>query len=485
MYPDIGVVLYDDPAVVGPGWAAQAGERARRIDGNGDLSTAVVWITNMKFTAFRESGLFASGRFRDESYLRVPIRALRAELGLGRDEDNEEAAAILAELAGNVISVAHRFGLNTTALPARSLSAGFSKHYMSNFDKARQPEAFQSIMRGAVQSYVFCERMPKRDNDVAVALYRHRPRHAIDMLGVPVPVGSWSLQAFDRVPRSIEDLIEYPKPILAKVEVHRIDKLMAPIVAYGASGSMDTMRQWVPQHELRLLNQCGEVEVKEVMVGERFAPLPMDLGSFTVRDEISYAVGIALDCLWHSVLRDEANRATLTPAAVWVQATDRILLLREIRRMLNATAGVSITGYGHGRINLRIPMRSSETWGIDLYELVDQSPLIPPLNTEEPLAPPRRLAEDAGAAEVIQQIMLRGQRQLVMKADRQLVPRVSGAICARREITVTTRRPAAAAAQAPPPARAMRIGDTGARVRPERGTEVPVAVPTIDEIDDD
>jgi len=113
----IGVVLFDDPKRVGPGWAARAGEAARRIEGTGDLSTSVAWITNMDFMAMRRSGLIDSPRFRDDSFLRLQLQVIRSELGLAGDEHDEEAAAVLAEVAGNVMQICSRYGLRGREVP--------------------------------------------------------------------------------------------------------------------------------------------------------------------------------------------------------------------------------------------------------------------------------------------------------------------------------------------------------------------------------
>ncbi len=492
----IGVVLFDDPKRVGPGWAARAGEAARRIEGTGDLSTSVAWITNMDFMAMRRSGLIDSPRFRDDSFLRLQLQVIRSELGLAGDEHDEEAAAVLAEVAGNVMQICSRYGLRGREVPQRSLTSAFALSLLSTFDRTVQSEQARAVLQAGTQTYVFTERQPPSASHRQFSVHRHRTRHALDLLAMPVPEGRWRLASFDELPRDVEQLIAFERPLMARIEIHRLDNRMAPIISYGAKGGAGEPRKWVPQHELRLLNQLGDIEICEVMLCERFAPLPIRIEDFTARDDLSYSTGVALDNLWHSVMRDQNNRVAHSGPAIWLQATDRILLIREIRRMIANNPTIMISGYGHGRVNGKMEMRSEEGWGIDLMEAVDDSPLIPQMNPYRS-GPEARLQPGASPLAIMQQMMLRGQRALLLETDRRLLPRISGSIKPGASPWVRTApasaqpadeldeiEPIKAPAPEPKP-HPRRLGDLpGAEFHPEPEHQL-AAIPGIDEIHDE
>lgn len=419
-----GVVLFDDDRALNSGWAARAGEQARYITGTGSLSSDTIWITNLGFRNFYDAQLRANPRFRDDSFFRIPLRNLMTELGLSEPDDRPEAATLLAELAGSVMRVAARFGLQEVP---RSLASGFHNLYFPP-TSPRLSEETQVIMENSAQSYVFCERMggERMDSDIHVSLSRHRNRHAMDMLNLPVPSGPWTRAKPHELPSSVSEIAVSPRPAMARITLHSMDEVLAPIVAFGAKGhgGGGARREWVPQHELAFLDHFGEVEIHDVFLAERFVHQPLELVDFTMRDDLSMATGIAMDSLWHAPCRTHDDRVARTPQAVWIQAADRILMIREIRRMLSQTSGISIAGYGHGRINLFAPCPDPTRVGDELARLVCGSELIPPFNVGVPHVPRQRLNPQSPAWDVVQQMALRGARDHLFNTDRRILDRL-------------------------------------------------------------
>ncbi|WP_454727978.1 MULTISPECIES: hypothetical protein [Cupriavidus] len=364
-----GVVLFDDAIgkrrngtarAATDGFAAIDGGRARRIKKVTELESDVKWLTNFEFADFngnqlgRHPNLFMSG------FLRVELKLLCDELGMGPDQMAvDRAAELLSGLFGRTMRIAAQ---TLKVDLAAEIPKGITKT-LAEFIGARFPvtgridQKLNEAMERSYQTWNAVMQRPRKDWQ-SISLRRPRYTHAIDVLSTPVPSNNrWVYLQSARLPASNMDRIDWilaseELPMLANVVIKGRRGGLADLISFSSGASME--RSWVSQPELLLLAQYCDVEITGAFVCEDGFQHQKELDAFPSQGDFSLAstsLGLVAENFWASLANPRVNRMgkkVYLPRAIWYRAMDRVLTFVKAAQLKKEN--FDIFGYGWGNV---------------------------------------------------------------------------------------------------------------------------------------
>jgi len=355
-----GVVLFDN-GKPGPGWVSANGGESMRIAGIGDLDTGCLWLSNLGFDAFHESGQGWNGWLRHAGYLRIRLDRIEEEWGVVGIDDSVRVS-YLAGLFSHVMTVSRAMGVHR--LRAASLA-----HEMADLlDPPEFPDGKATeVTRDALQEWTRTPLRVAKETEL-VALSVPRLVHAAAMFRQPVPLGPWRHLTESRLPppgKRLQWLMELDVPAVARVKIHGIDGVGDTLgFGLGARDEMDRpiRREWVTSPELGVLSQFANVEVIGAWVGGGYGSMQLGehiegaLGSAAALS--SWSVGLAAENLWVGATRRESRpprgqTARISWRASWLRAADRMQMF--MLAELLSRKGWQVFSYGTGTVTVVAP----------------------------------------------------------------------------------------------------------------------------------
>lgn len=399
-----GVALFDNTARRDTGWACIAGDQPRRIAGTKDLTSGAVWLTNIDFTEFRNSGLGGSNRYRRSNYLRTNLGRLASELGVASHRagtipaSGAECTATLANFFATVMEVSWRLRVN--GYPPNQLRQGF--RVISHIPPPPQLQReVERAIEDSFQSYTFSERRLgglHSDETEVIFLAIHRLEHARNVLSKPVPAGNWRV-----CPKMTTDqIVNSERPLLLKVEISSSENQVGRLLNFGGNTTRQTRdtsearpREWVTQPEYEFLLHHARIHVDTIYQAEEYIPNPLRkiLEHFGELQAVSPAFLSVAESIWASGLVNSGGYADRSPFGAWIASYDRIACAQAAIDLIHRDPSIDVTSFGYGRIGFRTKARGDGTsaW---MAGLLDGTKLIPPIIPEQALGDATMTMED-------------------------------------------------------------------------------------------
>lgn len=91
----IGVCIFDDPKAPRSGYSSIDGSIPTHVSGYNELTTDVLWVTNLEFPVFKELNMLRLRHLAQAQYFRTSIRMLQIEFGIS---DHKQLAQFMSKL---------------------------------------------------------------------------------------------------------------------------------------------------------------------------------------------------------------------------------------------------------------------------------------------------------------------------------------------------------------------------------------------------
>lgn len=425
-----GCVIFDDPNEHQSGYAAKAGEKARRIRGTRDLDSDYIWLTNLSYDQVITSGFSQHARFRYEGFLRVPIDRI---LKLHNVIDGEESAEMIATLADRVSRIAYDF-CNIGFAPGREMKQMIRQSFKHGADPV-MPEWACDALRDATSYYTFCEKpvnqfMVEKDPSSIVEFQVHPMFIARNILALDLPYGThWEKVHASRLNisqrTSFENLYKaVGGPFFAKIKITDIDESFNQILNFGSMPAFQGRRQWISSTELEALYGIAKPDIKELIIPRDHAqyllPYLEKLLELPEICQSSLSYRLFMDNLWCAAgtnFNPAIYRAIpyklINPATPFVRALEREICMN--LAILLTHHGLEVMGYGSGFIKVRLNGESPE----QILEAAQQT------NTIPPMCPNSNITMEIDSPMMAQQLQyINAQTKLIMEYDKLIIGKI-------------------------------------------------------------
>lgn len=391
-----GMVLFDDKNTHDTAWACRwEGDDTKvlRINGTGELSSDVVWMTNLSFSATLDSGL-TGARFRRDDYLGRSLYRIWQEMGINGDELLADPSTIFG---GKFTQPSHvRAAFSAWALkqvvhaadgvvpfpvpPLFDMTRGFQERlipkYRSYFPKGLVPpdevidalDAADLTYQPIARTIIDRGNRPQGNNQESIRVFPDRLAHAVRMLSATWPIGGWRNLGDMRLLNSLsldkieEFLLAHPAALF-KVTIRKTDRAMEPVINHGANINRKAKQgSWLTSGDaVRLLPWC-DIKFHRGWEGElvssgfqwlQYSDIPLDLETVEMRSG-SWSFGMVMDILWRSIMKPPLD-FRVTPAAAFMRSYDRTALFPAVTALVEH--GINVAGYGGGGITINIDER--------------------------------------------------------------------------------------------------------------------------------
>ncbi len=376
--PGYGVALWDDPDISGQGLICLAGEAPRRIASPADVPSHNVYISNMDYRQFVRARLQRTPKFRARDFLRLNLGSILTETGYLKGEP-EAQAIFLSGLFSQIMDYAARH-LGIHNAPRSTLALGL-REALGYQPPDNDPE-LEYILKSASQGYTFSawdpDIAPSGDGPkpLFIIFREHRQAYAQSLLAAQVPHGAWRQvrhkrnQGQDALMALIE-AVAAEQPVAVPIRIHRFtNSRIGNLINYGAgardhkvrsgaghSMSSPNQREWICFPEFLMLREFADIEIcTPIMAAAEYtdnlcrASEPdgnFDPFKLQGLDRINYSAGLYLENLWTSISRQSVPAS---PAAMWLQALDRMQSFLSANKLLAHPDVYRINGFSHGRI---------------------------------------------------------------------------------------------------------------------------------------
>ncbi len=379
-----GFVFFDDIKDPTSGWAS-LGQKSTRISSVDDLSTGVIWWSNIDYSVFFYSTeIWRKSFLRHDRYLVVsPDRALAEWNHDAKRLTNDFKCTFLAQVFNRIMHAA--FNLARRQIPTLTMEKLFGgqrllddlRVLMPEMDYPRADAAAIMKVDQAYAEFTKCTVRTPYDGE-NIILRRPRLLYAATMLQLPVPVGPFENMDRREMRKAGGDdraqfVRESDKPFMVELTVERMDQNIAPI--YGFSNASDknkkkTTRSWVAHPEFLALNEFAEMDIRSAWVGDSYKNLYEDLDS-NIQDffnnpinDALWTSGIIAETLWRSMLLKESGdkvgraadgdeRAGTSWEGAWIRAQDKIMMFAAAKVLTDR--GYAVTSYGLGWVMCKVP----------------------------------------------------------------------------------------------------------------------------------
>jgi hypothetical protein len=408
-----GCLVFDDPCAHNSGWkAVEEGKGSRvTLDGTSELSTDIVWITNMGYTISRESGLDGNYRFLTRDYLREDLEKMAQRHGIDK-QDQRAVAEFGAKILSRTLRVSQKLldaDSSEDFLPKFALKRGFREIIGLGRDPFYTTEMAKRIEE-AISFNTNCEReqyIPAGED--IIGYFRIPAReHCLAVMDVPLPFGDFReipRQALPDPKASREDVQKWlvqvagNRPGLFKITCRNFETRFNGLINYGnygeaATGLNSYKRQWVSSPELAFLTAFSEITVHQAFVTDSIYQLNQQMKlvrQLSPVTDMSVTMGVFFENLWTGICTRSSSRGTApSPDKVpinvftpFLRAMDRIRLFDKALEF--SEAGFDVAGYASG--TLRVSIRDHDPARV--YDTCVKTRMIPPfLGCDEKKLPP-------------------------------------------------------------------------------------------------
>lgn len=362
----------------GAGWASISGHIAFRIKDTDDLSSEVIWITNIDQKEFWKLGLARQTKLKSASYLSTNLLQIMNETGFTVPKMQiSKVCENLSSIFNKVMKVASEFYyLNSY------LQKDLAQEIRNNIE---MPDSLingyvdEALLR-AYQDVVVCKPdFVVEDGDMIVSLKRPRYFHAKQVLETQYPSvdGNWQFMDIQQLTYEAKInsdgdvaayLISLNKPLIACVELvsyKQVDGIgvnLDELLRFGQTlsvGGRKRDRDWITQPELLYLNhfanlKFGAAYVVDSVIDKSFTTKLPYLGELS---NFSYSLGLLAESVWMGLSAREISYETnskslVSPRACWIKASDRYWCFESALKI--ASAGFDVISYGMGAVSLSV-----------------------------------------------------------------------------------------------------------------------------------
>ena len=389
-----GAVMFENIKKPQAGWACVAKGAAFRVRGTGDLSTDVVWWTNLDWDSFSRIGGLNQPKLRRTDYLRPNMKQLCDELGLVINKmPPADITEHVAEIFGRVMNLAgQHYGLDR---PYNHSLAEDLYDILIRQDDRITPEIDHAISN-AKMDWVRCE-TPSPKNSTHVTFRRPRVLHALEVISTPIPGDQWDFVPGNKMPdekKRVDWLIREPRPVLVKAAVLRVETDVNAVIAYSAK--MKSPKDWITHPELIYLSRFASIRVESAFIGRSYEPFQVKKSLFTggVFGPLSVSTGILCENYWFALTiprpykrgTSASDGKLISPRAAWLSSSDRFHTIMPALMMHGS--GFNIQAYGRGAVVIAVQQGALR----DAQNCATAAGLLSPLNVSGQIAIREELA---------------------------------------------------------------------------------------------
>lgn len=391
----IGVVCFDNYESINAGWSSIDGSEPKRINGIGDLSSSVLWVSNLPFYYYRKLNLIRNPNIYDQQFFRTSLKLLANELGL--DDDTK----LLCKYASKIFQRVYEQGVEDYQISLDDAEY----RYNSALSSVALPSNIRQIPSGAYSSILieaFKESTQQNQAMIGNVTKGTKARtfafpkgaFARTLLSQDFPNNSsWVKISSDKIQTTIgtrEDnvikgtqaFIKYcekefnKKAVFLNISVTYTSKFFRSFATF-AMGS-NYQRKWVTLPELIEIIKYSVVEINSGYTGDVFN-LKLDNIDLDT-DEYSISRGLYLENLWTALSLPINDGEYFNPLGAYIRAYDRMLCLK--------------AAYAFAKNNFRVG--SFGTGRIIVYIKPNEEKLAVSIAMEEGLLPPKHMVNQDG-----------------------------------------------------------------------------------------
>jgi hypothetical protein len=402
-----GLVYFDDDQEPGAGWAAVAGEPARRIMGSNELPTDTLWWTNIQYGHFyRRSEAFRNPNLRHDKYLVVSPKDCLREWGHNPESVDAGFTCTfgarcfdrIMRIAWNIVSEVHPKMRTEEAFTGKTLREDL-RSLFPELEYPKGPAA--TLMKTGIAWEEFTPTTVRTPRGAKfLTLRRPRMSYANEMLQTPVPRGPFVHRTRRELKVEAAGMLDHVKrldqPCMVEVTVKSMQPEVAPIYGFGAAIDKDkrVSRSWVAHPEFILLSSLADIEVRSVYMGREYWGMMPDLpdaiqGFLSNRySDLSWSAGIVAEALWRAVplsedkskagpMRDGEERAQTSWQGAWIRAADKSTMFLSSMRLTELGYAVSSYGLGWVRCSVteeEVPNLLKDGLSLGLVPVVSEVP---------------------------------------------------------------------------------------------------------------
>jgi hypothetical protein len=140
----IGVCIFDDPKAPRSGYSSMDGSDPTYIAGYHELSSDILWVTNLEFPVFKELNLLRLRHLAQAQYFRTSIRMLQIEYGITEHKQ-------LAQFLSKMFSRVAQLGLSHFGADPANFNYRYHQALSSRLHIPGMVEPVQGLDQNAIQ----------------------------------------------------------------------------------------------------------------------------------------------------------------------------------------------------------------------------------------------------------------------------------------------------------------------------------------------
>lgn len=374
-----GVVFFDDENDPASGWASVGGGTPKRVSGPNELSTDVIWWTNMSYRSFfMTSEIWRLPWLRHDKYLVISPKDVLQEWGIDpKTVGSDYAVKFSALVFTRIMTLAFQI-IKEVEPRAKEDDVFTGKMLREDLRKilpdAEYPKGEAAAIMKSGTAWQEITRTTVRGMKGARWVMLRKPRlaYAMEILQTPVPYGPFEFlsrrELRDKTKDKVKFVLDSTSPCMTEVSIQKIDGEIAPIYGFGNAIERDktTPRSWVAHPEFMVLSRFAELDVKSIYAGEGYSVLATTLPD-PVKDflsskhsEYSWCAGVIAETLWRAaalgedkgkqILDEDEERAQTSWQGAWYKSADKSNLFLDAMKLTDM--GYSIVSYGIGWVRV-------------------------------------------------------------------------------------------------------------------------------------
>jgi len=373
-----GYVCFDSETDPTDGFASVEGGQANRVRGPNELSTDVIWLTNISFDNFyKKTDAWRLPWLRHDKYLVVSPKDILKEWGLDpKNTDAIQEAPIISRFFGRIMKMTFR--LIRDVDPKARMEDCFQGRFLREDVRCILPEAEYPKSEAATiikSGNAWQEFTPTAVSPVRggrwVMLRKPRISYAQEIFHTPIPRGPFEFYGRSEIRSVAKDKLKWvcenQNPCIAEVTINSINGDIAPIYGFGNATEKERRiaRSWVAHPELIIMSQFANIDIKSLYMGNDYdligPNLPEPVKDFlsSKYTEISWSAGVLAETLWRACSLGEEKskamgeeRAHTSWQGVWIKGADKTNMF--LSAMQLTQSGYSVVSYGLGWVRVAV-----------------------------------------------------------------------------------------------------------------------------------
>lgn len=378
-----GVVIFDDDKEPGVGWACIAGGKPDRISSADELSTGVIWWSNIKYDFFfSKTEIWRKTWLRHDKYLVVGHADVLREWNYDpKVVEPVFLCSFIATVFDRIMRIA--YNLIREVDPRKTMETIFVGKTLRDDLRCVLPEPeypkseAASIMKSGLSFEEFTAtgmRPPKGAQ--FIMLRKPRMLYATEMLQIPLPKGPFEHMSRTDLRNQNTDRValvrDMEQPCMVEIAIEKIAPEIAPIYAFGSATDKDrrTVRSWVSHPEFHMLHRIADIDVRAAWVGREYGSLmgelPDPIKEFLAdkKNENSWSAGIVAETIWRAAtlkeekwkagsLREGEDHAHTSWQGAWMKGADKVSMF--LTALDLAKMDYAVLSYGLGWVRCGVP----------------------------------------------------------------------------------------------------------------------------------